>query len=71
VSYLVQGFNRLLTVTWDRVPIDVHVFKGLPHGFRRFGEQLTESERWDKVMEEGIRWALSRPDPSWKVRIQS
>ncbi|RSM06608.1 hypothetical protein CDV31_009037 [Fusarium ambrosium] len=53
------------------VPTDVHVFKGLPHGFRRFGEQLTESERWDKVMEEGIRWALSKPDPSWNFKIQS
>ncbi|CEF79779.1 hypothetical protein SNK03_007619 [Fusarium graminearum] len=44
------------------VPTDIHVFKGLPHGFRRYGDQLTESKRWDKVMEEGITWALSNPE---------
>ncbi|KAM5344094.1 hypothetical protein ACJ41O_012631 [Fusarium nematophilum] len=53
------------------VPTDIHVFKGLPHGFRRFGKQLTECDRWDKVMEDGIRWALSCPDPSWTFSIQS
>ncbi|OBS25964.1 hypothetical protein FPOA_06496 [Fusarium poae] len=44
------------------VPTDVHVFKGLPHGFRRYGDKLSESERWDRVMEEGITWALSNPE---------
>ncbi|KIL85031.1 hypothetical protein FAVG1_11904 [Fusarium avenaceum] len=53
------------------VPTDVHVFKGLPHGFRRYGEQLTESKRWDKVMEDGIRWALSNPKPSGKFEVKS
>lgn len=46
----------------NRVPTDIHVFKGLPHGFRRYGDQLTESKRWDRVMEEGITWALSNPE---------
>lgn len=52
----------LLTSNDDSVPTDIHVFKGLPHGFRRYGDQLTESKRWDKVMEEGITWALSNPE---------
>ncbi|SPJ85045.1 related to lipase/esterase [Fusarium torulosum] len=52
------------------VPTDVHVFKGLPHGFRRFGDQLTESKRWDAVMENGIKWALSNPEPSAKFEIK-
>ncbi|KAJ4244177.1 hypothetical protein NW762_014558 [Fusarium torreyae] len=53
------------------VPTDIHVFKGLPHGFRRFGDQLTESKRWDSVMEDGIRWALSKPEASGKFEVKT
>ncbi|KAF4989382.1 hypothetical protein FGRMN_9151 [Fusarium graminum] len=52
------------------VPTDVQVFSGLPHGFRRFGDQLTESKRWDAVMENGIKWALSNPAPTGKFEIK-
>ncbi|KAF4435884.1 hypothetical protein F53441_13392 [Fusarium austroafricanum] len=52
------------------VPTDVHVFNGLPHGFRRFGDQLTESPRWDKVMEDGIKFAISKPKASGKFEIK-
>ncbi|KAJ5521060.1 hypothetical protein N7463_001513, partial [Penicillium fimorum] len=47
--------DRLQTVG---VPTDVHVFPGLPHGFRRFKE-LQASRRWDEVITEGLRWCLS------------
>ncbi|KAI3394710.1 hypothetical protein diail_2295 [Diaporthe ilicicola] len=43
------------------VPVDVHMFPGLPHGFRRVLGNLSESARWDRVMEQGIAWALSNP----------
>ncbi|KAH7113944.1 Alpha/Beta hydrolase protein [Dactylonectria estremocensis] len=52
------------------VPTDIHIFKGLPHGFRRFGEQIKDSARWDRVMEGGIRWAISNPDASGKFVVQ-
>ncbi|KAI5360137.1 putative alpha/beta hydrolase-3 [Septoria linicola] len=43
------------------VATDVHLFKGVPHGFRRFGDKLSASRSYDKVMHDGIRWALSHP----------
>lgn len=43
------------------VPTDVSLFKGVPHGFRRFGDRLSESKHWDDVIVNGIRWALSEP----------
>lgn len=51
------------------VPTDINVFKGLPHGFRRYN-QLSESKRWDRVMEDGIRWALAEPSPSRKFIVK-
>lgn len=53
------------------IATDIHVFKGLPHGFRRYGKQLSESARWDKVMENGIRWAISNPEPSGKFEVKT
>jgi hypothetical protein len=43
------------------VPTNVHVFPGLPHGFRRYKDKLSECKRWDEVMSNGISWALSNP----------
>lgn len=44
-----------------RVPTNVHVFRGVPHGFRRYGDKLSASKYWDEVMSNGISWALSNP----------
>lgn len=45
----------------SRVPTDVHVFRGVPHGFRRYGDKLSASKYWDEVMSNGISWALTNP----------
>ena len=46
----------------EKVPTDVTVFRGVPHGFRRFGDKLaTASKAWDDVTANGIRWCLSNP----------
>lgn len=50
-------WQRWLTV-WPRVPTHVHVFPGLPHGFRRF-KNLQASKRWDQVITQGLEWCLS------------
>lgn len=51
-----------IRINHNSVATDVHLFHGLPHGFRRYGKLLCESERWDRVMEEGIKWVLCKPE---------
>ncbi|KAJ5825861.1 hypothetical protein N7474_002999 [Penicillium riverlandense] len=54
------------------VPTNVNVFRGVPHGFRRFGEKkLSVCTQWDQVMEDGIQWALAKPSASGKFAIQT
>jgi hypothetical protein len=55
----------------NRVPVDVNVFKGVPHGFRRFGDRLSASKRWDDVMANGILWSLNNPTPAEKLNIKT
>lgn len=56
-----EGFLFAKKLAEAGVPTDVNVFKGLPHGFRRFGDSLTECKRWDRVIESGIVWTLGEP----------
>lgn len=53
------------------MPVDVHMFPGLPHGFRRVLGGLAESERWDRVIEQGIAWVLSKPTASGRFEIRT
>lgn len=52
------------------VPTEVRLFKGVPHGFRRFGKQLKACEEYDKCTEEGIRWVLGKPKAIGKLDIK-
>lgn len=51
------------------VAVNAHLFKGVPHGFRRFGDKLSLSKAWDNVMHDGIRWALNQPVPGGAVDL--
>lgn len=51
------------------VATSVNVFKGVPHGFRRFGDKLSVSKRWDEVMVEGIQWACTKPAASGQFSV--
>ncbi|KAM0477959.1 hypothetical protein ACHAP7_006147 [Fusarium lateritium] len=53
------------------VPTDVNLFIGLPHGFRSYEEKLSASARWDKVIDDGICWALSDPPPSHGFHVKT
>ncbi|KAL5356377.1 Alpha/Beta hydrolase protein [Aspergillus floccosus] len=56
-----EGLFYAQLLSENGVPTDVNVFSGLPHGFRRYGNKLSESKRWDSVICEGIKWTLSDP----------
>lgn len=52
------------------VPTEVRLFKGVPHGYRRFGPALKEaSAQWDKAIEDGIAWAHRKPAATGKFDI--
>ncbi|KAL2868985.1 alpha/beta hydrolase [Aspergillus lucknowensis] len=54
-------FAQLLSE--NGVPTQTNVFRGVPHGFRRFGDRLSVCEKWDEVMVDGIKWALGEAKP--------
>jgi len=52
------------------VPTDITVFKGVPHGHRRFGKALKASEHWDECVDGGILWVLSKPKATGKFDVK-
>lgn len=61
----IPSFTRISVpeLTFISVATNVHVFPGVPHGFRRYRDNLSDSKRWDEVMSDGITWALTNPAP--------
>jgi hypothetical protein len=47
------------------------MFLGMPHSFRAYGDRLTETKRWDDIVANGIRWALSKPAASGVFTINT
>ncbi|KAE8396661.1 Alpha/Beta hydrolase protein [Aspergillus alliaceus] len=58
-----EGLLYAMLLSENGVPTNVHVFKGLPHGFRRYGDKLSASKKWDEVITQGIQYALDNPAP--------
>jgi acetyl esterase/lipase len=52
------------------VPTEIRLFKGVPHGHRRFGDALKASKDWDDCVEEGIAWVLSKPKATGKFDVK-
>lgn len=65
-----RGLGLVLTHDFFSVPTDVTVLRGVPHGFRRYGNDLERaSKKWDEVMSDGITWALSNPTAGpWEIK---
>ncbi|KAH0442370.1 hypothetical protein CcaCcLH18_01412 [Colletotrichum camelliae] len=64
-----EGLLYAKLLTESGVPTETHIFRGVPHGFRRFGDKLSESKHWDNVTDNGIKWALTKPTPSGQFVI--
>ncbi|RFU26278.1 hypothetical protein B7463_g10048, partial [Scytalidium lignicola] len=47
----------------NQVATKVHVFPGLPHGFRRYTE-LRSTDRWEELIVQSIQWSLSNDNRS-------
>lgn len=52
------------------VPTEIRLFRGVPHGHRRFGNALKASKDWDDTVEEGILWALKKPQATGKFDVK-
>ncbi|KAL6706655.1 hypothetical protein ACN47E_005197 [Coniothyrium glycines] len=52
------------------VPTEIRLFKGVPHGHRRFGKALKASQHWDECIDEGITWVLSKPEATGKFDVK-
>jgi len=66
-----EGLLFAKRLTEAGVPTDVSVFRGVPHGFRRYGDALSECKRWDQVIDDGIFWALSGPKATGVFEIKT
>ncbi|KAF2744625.1 putative lipase/esterase [Sporormia fimetaria CBS 119925] len=51
------------------IPTKAHLFYGVPHGFRRFGDQLSACKKWDSVIDGGIVWCLSGPEATGRFDV--
>ncbi|KAL4775431.1 Alpha/Beta hydrolase protein [Aspergillus nidulans var. acristatus] len=58
-----EGLLYAKLLAENGVPTQTNVFKGVPHGFRRYGDRLSVCKKWDEVMAGGIKWALDEPAP--------
>ncbi|EUC49091.1 hypothetical protein COCMIDRAFT_2154 [Bipolaris oryzae ATCC 44560] len=58
------------TLSEANVPTDITLFKGVPHGHRRFGNALKASEHWDQCVNNGILWILSKPEATGKFNVK-
>ena len=61
-------YAKLLSET--NVATEIRLFKGVPHGHRRFGDALKASKHWDDCIEEGIQWVLSKPKATGKFDVK-
>lgn len=65
-----EGLLYAKLLTEANVPTEIRLFKGVPHGHRRFGKALKASEHWDQCVDEGILWVLSKPAATGKFDVK-
>lgn len=65
-----EGTEQHADFVLHSVPTNVTIFRGVPHGFRRFGDKLAASQAWDDTIANGIKWVLSNPSAQ-KLHIKT
>jgi len=65
-----EGLLYAKLLSEANVPTETTLFKGVPHGHRRFGKALKASEHWDNCVDEGILWVLSKPKATGKFEVK-
>ncbi|KAF2638853.1 alpha/beta hydrolase fold-3 domain-containing protein [Massarina eburnea CBS 473.64] len=65
-----EGLLYAKTLAEAGVPTDIRLFKGVPHGFRRYGTALKASAEWDRAFEEGVLWAIGKPQATGKFDVK-
>ncbi|KAF2731114.1 alpha/beta-hydrolase [Polyplosphaeria fusca] len=53
-----EGLLYAKMLAENGVPVKVNLFKGVPHGFTRFGGKLRAVRDWEGVVEGGLGWIL-------------
>jgi acetyl esterase/lipase len=65
-----EGLLYAKKLSEANVPTDIYLFKGVPHGHRRFGAALKASQDWDDVTANGILWTLGKPKATGLFDVQ-
>ncbi|KAF2028525.1 hypothetical protein EK21DRAFT_101833 [Setomelanomma holmii] len=66
-----EGLLYAKLLTEANVPTEIRLFKGMPHGHRRFGDALKKASKdWDDCVEEGILWVLSDPKATGEFKVK-
>ncbi|ETS77624.1 hypothetical protein PFICI_09686 [Pestalotiopsis fici W106-1] len=66
-----EGLLYAKTLTEASVPTDVHVVPGLPHAFAAIPGLSEGKQRWNKILDGAIVWALSKPTAKENFSIQA
>ncbi|PVI03101.1 alpha/beta hydrolase fold-3 domain-containing protein [Periconia macrospinosa] len=64
-----EGLLYAKTLAEAGVPTDVRLFKGVPHGHRRF-VHLKSRVAWDDCLSQGISWVLGNPEATGKFEVK-
>lgn len=64
-----EGLLYAKLLSEAKVPTITRLFKGVPHGHRRFGKALKASDDWDQTIFDGINFVLSNPTATGKFEV--
>lgn len=64
-----EGLLYAKKLTEVGVATNINLIKGIPHGARRFPGLVKANAAWDEIHQQGILWALSKPEATEKFEV--